>query len=535
MLSLLVSQLVDNEIDGYLLNNSDTHSNEYIGPSDLRLQNLTGFTGSNALAFFSKDVFLLWTDSRYYIQARNELVKEFKLIEDLDEFFKQIAKVSKITGIDKRFFSIKQILSFEKKASGLNFKGIDDIVDKVYKPKKKIFNEVYDLEQYKISEFFGSKLDKEDFDWLDIDSIYTENNVTGSKRIDKIQKIKKSLCDNEALIVSALDEISWLFNLRGNDIPYNSVFYSYAIITKKRVILFSGHYKSVEKIAKNEDGNNNLIEQTFLVKDYIEFENFLKCIRNKKVKIGKNVNAYIHDKLVEYKNEIEYCNLISDLKSIKNRTELFGFVLSHIYDSIALCKLFDWIYQQLINSNKISEEEVSNQLIKFKKNTKGFISPSFETISAFAGNGAIIHHKGGKDIIKRDNIFLIDSGSQYLFGTTDVTRTVCFGEPSLEQKINFTTVLKGQINAMLAIIPKKSPGSVLDIITREPIWKLEYNYPHGTGHGVGHFLNVHESPPTIGSTETQLQTDMVFSIEPGYYKENEYGIRIEDLVVTREK
>lgn len=269
--------------------------------------------------------------------------------------------------------------------------------------------------------------------------------------------------------------------------------------------------------------------------DYYKFEKFLQCIRNKKVKIGKNVNAFIYDTLVTNKNVVLFSDMISDLKSIKNRTELFGFVLSHIYDSIALCKLFDWMDYKLINNEKISEAEVSTQLISFKEKNKGFKSPSFETISAYAGNGAIIHHRGGNDEVKRDNLYLIDSGSQYVFGTTDVTRTICLGEPSLEQKNNFTTVLKGQINAMLANIPNKSLGSVLDTITREPIWKLEYTYPHGTGHGVGHFLNVHESPPTIGTSEARLQTDMVFSIEPGYYKENEYGIRIEDLVVTRKK
>lgn len=205
MLSILISRLADNNIDGYLLNNSDCHSNEYIGQSDLRLQNITGFTGSNALAFFGEKSFFLWTDSRYFIQARNELKNKFKLVEDINEFFKNIAEVSKRTGIDKRFFTKEEIQSYEKKAQGINLIGIDDIVDKVYKPKKKIFNEVFDLEQYNISDFYGNELNKEDFAWLDIESIYMENNVTGSKRIDKIQNIKNALNDDEALIISALD------------------------------------------------------------------------------------------------------------------------------------------------------------------------------------------------------------------------------------------------------------------------------------------------------------------------------------------
>ncbi|KAM0677946.1 hypothetical protein BDAP_001426 [Binucleata daphniae] len=534
MLTMIISQLEKNNIDGYLFNTSDCHSNEYIGQSDLRLQTITHFTGSNALAFIGKKQSFLWTDGRYHIQAKKELNKSFELITDNGDFFEKINKIGGKIGLDKKLFTMKNLESYTKKAKNVVFVHVDDLIDNVIAPVKKEFNRIIDLEEKKINNFIMYEELLRTFKWIDFDTIYLDDNVTGSRRIDKLTKIREQLNDDEVFITTSLDEIAWLFNLRGSDITYNPVFYSYAIIDTEETYLFMNDELMQEMLRYKEDGNNDLYRYSITVKRYEQFEEQIKKISNKKVKLNKSANSYIHEILQKNNNEICSVNYIAEHKSVKNRTELLGFVIAHIYDAISLCKLFEWI-ENRIDTEIITEIDVANKLEEYKKKNPGYVTPSFETISSFGENGANIHHKGSDAKLSKDSLFLLDSGSQYYFGTTDITRTLCFGEPAHEQKKIFTAVLKGQLDAITAIIPKKSSSSVLDTLSRSHIWKYMYDYPHSTGHGVGHFLNVHESPPSVSGNGDKLSPDMVFSIEPGYYKESDYGIRIEDLVVTKNK
>ncbi|KAM0676340.1 Xaa-Pro aminopeptidase 2 [Gurleya vavrai] len=532
MISFLVSHLIENEIDGYLFNTSDNHNNENIGSCDFRLQKLTGFTGSNALAFLSKDRNILWTDGRYKIQVKSELKNNFVFIEKINEFYEIINENYKKVGLDKRNFSYSFFNNLKSKTENVEYKNVDDIIDKTIKPDERIFNKIYDLESYKMNNYINNKFNKDDFEWLDFDSIFLEDNITGSKRIDKIQKIRENLKKDEIYVLTVLDEIAWLFNMRGIDIHTTTVFYSFAIISYESSILYTGDIETANKILEKEDGNNYLNNYKTYVKDYYEFEKDLLKIENKKIKISKEVNSFIYDTL-KIKNKISFTNEISKKKSIKNRMEILGSVLSHIYDAISLCKLFDYLQEKLDKFENVSENDASKKLADLKKEHNGFLFPSFDSISGYGKNGAQIHYKGGETHIQKNSLYLLDSGSQYLFGTTDVTRTVCFGEPSDEHKEMFTLVLKGQLDAMNSLLPKKTNGSALDYFARRYLWNNEYDFPHSTGHGVGHSLNVHESPPSISTKGTEIESEMIFSIEPGYYKENDFGIRIEDLVVTK--
>lgn len=225
---------------------------------------------------------------------------------------------------------------------------------------------------------------------------------------------------------------------------------------------------------------------------------------------------------------------MSEAKSQKNKVEVLGFIMAHIFDGVSLCILFDWMEKKLLHES-LTELDVSRKLIEIKKQINGYFSPSFETISATSENSAIIHHKGSTKEINPLELYLIDSGTQYFFGTTDVTRTLIFSEPNDEQKNDFTTVLKGQMDAMTAIIHKSYNSSLFDVLARLPIWEQNEvdDFEHSTGHGVGHFLNVHESPPHISTNGKKLSENMIFSIEPGLYKRGKHGIRIEDLVIVR--
>ncbi|EJW03485.1 hypothetical protein EDEG_02181 [Edhazardia aedis USNM 41457] len=521
MILAAISILKKYNADGFLINTSDYHDNEYIGPSDEILKEVTKFTGSNGIALITEKRGFIYTDSRYFLQIQKEIDTDyFDVIKDTKDFYKAIKNTCKSILLDKRYFSKDQFDKLSEKLENVNIKFEKSVVDEIWNKRPlKLFQPVIDLEKIMISEY----VDKIMLETVGSSQAFIkkDTNVTGSRRENKVNEVLNEIGD-DILILTALDEIAWMLNLRGNDIPYNPVFYSYLMLSKDRKILFTGTQVDLKD---------------FVIKDYTDFEDEISYISNKNVRVSPTCNSFIYDLLVSNGNKVSKFDLIDQKKSQKNEVEVFGFKCAHIYDAIALTKLFDQIDNHLKSnpSSEITEQDVGNELISHKNNFKAFVSPSFETISAFGENGAIVHHRGGLTKVDTNNLLLIDSGSQYYFGTTDVTRTLCFGNPTAEQKTDFTTVLKGQIDTMTAVINKNYASSHLDILTRAPIWKLEIDYGHSTGHGVGHFLNVHESPPVIGNSGKVLEENMIFSVEPGIYRENKYGIRIEDLVVVLKK
>ncbi|TBU04665.1 M24 metallopeptidase [Hamiltosporidium tvaerminnensis] len=421
---------------------------------------------------------VLYTDSRYFIQAEKELSNDFKLKkmgidENIYEYVQTIGGIKKIA-INYKNISYSRLNDMRSKFEKNGVEIVhDDLTESIWPNKPKItYNEIIDLEKIKANTF------------LDVNS---NENITGSNYMDKINKLREKLSDDQVFILSELDSISWLFNLRGSDIDYNPVFYAYSIISNDKAIIF------IDREIERKD-----VE----IKKYSEFYDFLK---------------------------VEVSDLIGELKSQKNEIEIKGFELAHINDGISLCSLFEWME----NNIGKTEKTIADKLEEYKRMLSGFISPSFDTISAYGPNAAIFHHLASETVVESRNLFLIDSGSQYLYGTTDVTRTIHLGEPTKEQKHDFTLVLKGPLAAMRQVFPKEKDSSVLDTLARMFLWNEKKDFGHGTGHGVGHFLNVHEAPPGISQKGDLLKENQIFSIEPGFYKENDYGIRIEDLVVVK--
>ncbi|KAF7683423.1 Xaa-Pro aminopeptidase 1 [Astathelohania contejeani] len=497
-IAILLNKL---NIDGYISIRTDIHLNEYIGDSDERIRFISGFTGSNATIIITAKENILYTDSRYFIQAKKELKNGFKLKrmgidEEIDEYIKNNIKKNKKVGIDKRFVSSKNFESLSKKLkeAGIELFGIDDLIEKVWKnqPNQKFY------------------------------PIISVEGTTGQSYKEKIDELRNKLSGKSA-VITEMDAIAWILNLRGRDISYNPLFYSFLYVNPTRIILFIG----------KKDLLDNPLDD-IEIREYIHFGDFIENeIKNENILISQSTNAFIYDKL-KLNNTVKYFDDLQKMKSIKNEKEIEGFIKSHIYDGIALCKLFEWI-ENNIDKLKLTEESVANQLEVFKRSIDGYLYPSFETISAFGLNAAVVHHRPTDTLITRDNVLLIDSGSQYLFGTTDVTRTLHFGTPTADQKRDFTLVLKGAINARKLKFHKSMSANVLDALSRQFLWEYEKDFGHATGHGVGYYLNVHESPPNISpSWSEKLYSGEVFSIEPGYYLENSYGIRIEDLVYVKE-
>ena len=452
------------------------------------------------------------------MQAEKELDKDWKLMKqgkdiDLKTYLSKNLK-EKIIGIDGFLFSVDFYNSLSKNTK---IKIIsENLIDKVWNDLQPSFpnNPVFNLDL----------------------------KYSGIESKIKFEEIRKRMKENSTnfILFSALDEIAWILNLRGNDISYNPVFLSYLIISIDKIFLFSD-----KKIELNLSG--------FELKPYNEILNFLNSIEEN-VWIDKNTSNISLYKSIKF--PIEKQSPVSISKGIKNEIELKGMRNCQIRDGIALVKFFCWLEEELKNGNEnLTEVSVANHLEFLRSQQKDFISLSFSTISGMGSNGAIIHYSPQKETCSKINskeMFLLDSGAQYLDGTTDTTRTVHFGNPTDYEKECFTNVLKGHIELDSLIFPEGTTGHRLDLVARMHLWKNGQDYKHGTGHGVGHFLNVHEGPHGIGSRENsnvKFVENMVVTngkkkifienlkfslLEPGYYESGKFGIRIENIMIVKE-
>jgi len=349
------------------------------------------------------------------------------------------------------------------------------------------------------------------------------------------------------VVVNMLDEVAWLYNLRGSDIDFNPVFFAYSVVTQDKAILFINP-SQVNDIVRNH------LSDGVEFQPYDDFFPYLSGL-GAALELSKHSQALLGDKtslaIAEAIGNIN-CRIIkeniaitrspvADMKSIKNPTEVEGFRQSHIRDGAALARYFAWLEEQLNNGVELNESQAADQLEKYRSELELFKGLSFTTISSTGPNAAIIHYSPDPNdcaIIRKDQVYLCDSGGQYLDGTTDVTRTWHFGTPTAEEKRAFTRVLQGHIAIDVAVFPNGTSGYIIDSFARRPLWEDGLDYRHGTGHGVGHFLNVHEGPQGIGVriayNSTPLKVGMTVSNEPGFYADGRFGIRIENVVVVRE-
>jgi len=492
-------------LDGYIVPKNDAYFSEFASPD--RLKTISNFDGSAGFALILRKENFLFVDGRYTLQAQIQSGKYFKIVE--------IPKFSLRSTLNK--YKKKLLLGFDPQlfTSSLikkNFNNIfnllpieSNFIDKIYKEKKKNL----------VNSFYGLK-----------------STVTGESINSKINRLLKKIKSKniENIFISSPENVAWILNLRGKDNPNSPIPNCKIILTNKKKIFFFSCPKKIHKIKKDKQ-YKNLIFCTY--KDFSKIIYKLKgknfCIDNLTCSIS---NESIIKKLFKIKLKIDPCYL---MKSIKNKLEIKHTVNAHLKDGLALTKFIFWIKN--INKKRITEIEAKNKLEKFRKLNKDYLFPSFETIAGSGSNGAIIHYRVNKKsnkIIDKNDIFLCDSGGQYNFGTTDVTRTICFSKQKQSIKNVFTNVLKGHIAVAQTDLNKIHTGKKIDSRARKFLNRKGLDYAHGTGHGVGFFLNVHEGPQSISKyNSVKLKEGMILSNEPGYYKKGHYGIRIENLVFIK--
>jgi len=492
--------------DGYLIPKNDEYFGEYVPKNKDRLKFISGFTGSAGLALILKNKSYLFVDGRYTLQAKAEINKNFEICEipkiKPHYILKNLNK--KITlGFDPKLFTsstLKNIISNSLiKPKPIN----NNLIDIIWKNKKKINNNKFYI---------------------------LEEKYHGENYLNKISKVCKflKLKDIHYLLTTATENISWLLNIRGSDALYSPLTNGKILFNKNGKIIFFTNIKKITPQIKKA-----FKKKVIFIKEEL-FVNYLRKIKNSKILIDKKTCSFYYEKNIHSSNKlIDIEDPIYLLKSIKNKTEISNTKIAHLFDGIALTKFIFWLKNNY-KKTKITEISAQNKLENYKKQNKDFLYPSFSTISGFAANGAIVHyrssHKTSKTI-KGNNLYLLDSGSQYFYGTTDVTRTIAIGEISNFKKKIYSNVLKGHIAVALYKINKSTLGKHIDRVARAPLLKLSHNYSHGTGHGVGYFLNVHEGPQGLSPFNNhKILPGMILSNEPGFYKENDFGIRIENLI-----
>jgi len=490
------------EIDGYIIPKNDEFFSEYA--ENDRLKNISKFTGSAGLAIILRKNNYLFVDGRYTIQAENESGKNFKIIEIHKNLPSSIIKKCKL-GFDPHLFTSKKLKLYF--SNNITLVAVNEnLIDKIYKNKLKKNNPFFSLPK----------------------------KITGESHQSKIQKIVRHLKLNKVdyLFVSASENIAWLLNIRGYDNPTSPIPNARLIVGKDKTLLL---------ITEKSNAQDIIAEKKLSKKQIISFEKFRETINSL---IGTNFIiddqscSVFFEKIIKSKFKIiNKTDPIYKLKSIKNSSEINHMIDAHKKDGLALTRFIYWIKN--INNKNITEVDAQNKLENFRKMNHNYLYPSFNTIAGAGSNGAIVHYRATKfntKIINKNDIFLCDSGGQYRYGTTDVTRTLCFSKPRQYIKDTFTKVLKGHIAVALTNLNKDNTGKKIDLRARKFLKKDNLDYEHGTGHGVGFFLNVHEGPQSISKyNTTKIEKGMILSNEPGFYKKNNFGIRIENLLYVKQK
>ena len=484
-------------IDGYVIPKNDEFFSEYTNKD--RLKYISNFTGSAGYAIILKKKCYLFVDGRYSIQAKIESGKNFKIIDYSKILNTNVFKNLNL-GIDPTLFTSEQIKKFFLKNNKITF------------IEKNLIDNIFKFQDKKKPPFYS--LDKK---------------ITGVSHKKKILKItshlKKINCDY--LFVTAPENIAWLLNIRGYDNPTSPITNSFLIISKNRnIFLIVEKYKTTRLINEKKLSEKQIINPK-------KISNFFNTLKSGNILIDEKTCSIFLEKLLKKRfNVLKQEDPIYFLKAIKNNVEINNMIKTHIIDGVALTKFIYW----LKNKSKldITEVDAQNKLEKFRKKNSKYLFPSFQTIAGSGKNGAIVHYRAKKNttkLLKKNEIFLCDSGGQYKFGTTDVTRTICFKNQSKKIKNIFTNVLKGHIAVVKTNINKKKTGKLIDKEARKFLKKNNLDYNHGTGHGVGFFLNVHEGPQAISKQNSvKIQSGMILSNEPGYYKQGKFGIRIENLI-----
>ena len=499
-INILKKKFKQLNIDGYIVPKNDEYFSEYA--KNDRLKNITNFSGSAGFAVILKKNNYLFVDGRYTIQAQKECAKYFKIIEIHKKTPNSIIKDFNL-GYDPKLFTSKNLKNHFSKN---NLISIDkNLIDQIFSYKEKKTKPFYSLEK----------------------------KIVGETHQSKISKITNFLKSNKAdyLFISAPENVAWLLNIRGYDNPNSPIPNARLIVSKNKKLFLITKKSNVNKIVKQKK-----VQQKQII-DIENLPNLINKLIGKKFIIDNKTCSTFYEDIIKSNFKIlDKNDPIYKFKSIKNSHEISHMIEAHKKDGLALTKFIYWIKN--INKKHITEIDAQNKLEKFRKNNSNYLFPSFNTIAGSGANGAIVHYRATKKtakIINKKDVFLCDSGGQYRYGTTDVTRTICFSKQKKNVKNAFTNVLKGHIAVALTDLSKDNTGKKIDIRARKFLKKDGLDYAHGTGHGVGFFLNVHEGPQSISKyNSTKIEKGMILSNEPGYYKKNSFGIRIENLIYVNQ-
>ena len=509
----------EKNIFAYIIPSADYHQSEYVGEFFKGRQFISGFTGSAGTVVITPEKAILWTDGRYFLQADKELatscVELYKMGEEnvpttFEYIENEVPEGSKI-GFDGRAISAAMGAGLEaclsKKNITISYEG--DLLDEVWEYRPAL---------------------------SDAKAFLLDVKYSGEDFTSKIARVRKSMkdCGATTHILTSLDDIAWLFNIRGGDVKYNPVVLSYAVVTLDKAILF------VDENKLNDEIKASFGEEVVEIKGYFEIDEFVKTIEKEEVVLvdSNKINYTILKNIPEGVKVLNSMNPSTIFKAEKNPVEIANTKQAHIRDGVAVTKFMYWLKNN-IGKVEITEISAADKMTELRKEQGQFIEPSFASIAGYGANGAIVHYSATEEsntTLEPKGLFLLDSGGQYFDGTTDITRTFALGSLTEEEKSNFTSVARAMIRLSGAKFLYGVNGYYLDILARGIMWEQGLNYNHGTGHGIGHVLNVHEAPNGFRCDNRNLATleeGMITTNEPGFYKAGSHGIRLENEMLCK--
>ncbi len=516
--SALRKLMAQNGIDAYLVPSVDAHRSEYVPDAWKRRAWISGFTGSAGDVVVTAEKAGLWADSRYYLQAEKELAgsgfvlfkKGLPGVPDYPDWLAAELTQGQAVGADPALIGIADSDSLQAtlKNRGLRLTWLEqNLVDSIWSDRPSLPTGKVAVHAPAYS---GEKF---------------------PKKLDRLrQELEREAVD--CLVITTLDDIAWLFNIRGEHVPYNPVALAYAAVTGRTAELFIDSSKPDEAVIEH-------LGDAVRLRPYEDFEGYITKLAESQGKVWLDpgsANRRVYNRLEGACRIHRKSSPLTLFKACKNDTEVEGFRSAHVRDGVAMTKFLFWL-QNTAPRGGITEMSAAARLAAFRREQDLFQQPSFSTIAAFGAHAAIVHYGSSPETdcqVGPKGLFLVDSGGQYLDGTTDITRTVAIGPPTAEQRERFTQVLRGHIDLSTTVFPEGTKGAQLDALAKKPLWDAGLTYGHGTGHGIGSYLCVHEGPQAISAVsgmETPLMPGMFISLEPGFYKAGEYGIRIENLAV----
>ncbi|PVY41346.1 aminopeptidase P family protein [Pontibacter virosus] len=516
-LAAIRQQMKEQGLSAYIIPSADPHISEYLPDRYKCIYFASGFTGSAGTLVITQDFAGLWTDARYFVQAVDQLANSgFELVklqaQHAPEYIGWLAErldQGEVVAYDAKLISVglAELLEQELAPLGIKLDTDRDLLDPIWEGRP----ELPTAPAYLIGE-----------------------ETSGQSTTSKMEALRTSLKKQRAdyHLISSLDDMAWLFNMRGSDVKCNPVVLSFALISQENTVLF------IDQVKLSETDKKKLMADGVELQPYEMVERLLAELpAGSSILIDPKRNCYaLYKQLPAGMRVIQTTNPTTFFKAVKNEVEVENTRQTMVKDGVALTRFFKWLEENL-GKETISEISVADKVLAFRAEQEGFIGESFDTIAGYKAHGALPHYKATleSDVeLKADGLFLLDSGGQYTTGTTDITRVVSLGNLTEEEKIDYTLVLKGMIDGATARFPKGTRGYQIDAITRKPLWDHARNYGHGTGHGVGFALNVHEGPHVFNPSPTpvDIELGMITSVEPGLYRPKQYGIRIENLVLT---